>query len=88
MPSGIRQRNGDTDQPSKRTGNVDSPQDRGSEPSKRVDRKNGKKGYGNNGDGNDGDGKKEKTPDLKHHPLPREPPRGRNSSDYSLAGKE
>lgn len=70
--SEIRQRNVqvDTDLPS------NSPQDRGSEPSKRVDRKKGKKGDGKNGDGN-----KERLrvdvsqPDLKHHPLARSPPR-------------
>lgn len=78
LPSEIRQRNRDTDLPSKRNGSVDvslrnvnSPQDRGSEPSKRYDRKKGKKGYGKNGYGN-------KERDLKHHPLAREPPhRGR-----------
>ena len=69
------QRNGETDSPSEilqRNGHVNSPQDWGKEPSKRYDRKKGKKG-----DGKKGDGKKERQSvdvslrDLKHHPLAR-----------------
>lgn len=58
-PSKIRQRNGD----------ADSPQDKGSEPSKPYGGNNGKKACG--------DAKKDRN--LKHHPLAREPPNHRNA---------